>query len=80
MTRDDALLVVREALAIVLELDVAQLAPDASLDELGADSIARVEWAEIVEERIGRRMRFDDGDLGEFRTPGEAADYMMSRL
>ena len=79
MTREDALHLISETLATVLELDSQVLSADVSLAEIGADSIARVELAEIVEARLGHRMRFDDEDLGEFRTVGEAADYVLSR-
>lgn len=80
MTREDALHLIGETLATVLELDPGSLSADVSLDDIGADSIARVELAEIVERRLGHRMRFEDEDLGEFRTVGEAADYVLARI
>lgn len=80
MTREDALHLITETLATVLELDPQSLSADVHLDDIGADSIARVELAEIVELRLAHRMHFDDEDLGVFRTVGEAADYVLSRL
>jgi acyl carrier protein len=71
---------VRDALATVLERDPAGITPTTTLAELGADSLALVEVAEITEEqlaeRIGRRLHIPDADLEAFRTVADAADYV----
>ena len=70
---------VRDALATVLERDPATIARTTTLADLDADSLALVEVAEIVEERLaeltGRRLHIPDADLEAFATVGEAADY-----
>ena len=43
------------ALAVVLDLPAASLRADSPLDDLGADSVARVQWADVVEELSPRR-------------------------
>jgi acyl carrier protein len=63
------------ALALVLELDPADLRADTPLDELGADSIARVCAADVLEDlaerELGLSVRLDDGDLAAARTLGD---------
>lgn len=80
----DVLALVQDALATVLERDPAAMTPDTTLADLGADSLALVEVAEIVEERLaertGRRLHIPDTDLEAFRTVGEAADYVAARI
>ena len=83
-TAEDVLVVVREAVAVVLELDPPQVGRDASLEELGADSLVLVEVAEIVEERLsalaGNGFHIPDPDLEGMRTVGEFVDYAVARL
>lgn len=83
-TADGVLAVVRAAVARVLEVEPTTVTPATSLrDDLGADSLALVEIAEIVEEELsagGAQLRIDDEDLERIRTVGEAVDYALARL
>ena len=77
--------VVRAAVARVLELDPAQVRRDCRLaEDLGADSLALVEIAELVEETlrtlVATRFRFDDAELDELATVGDAVAYALARL
>ena len=80
LSRDDVVALVRDALATVLERDPATITPQAPLADLGADSLALVEVAEIVEqqlaERTGHRLHIPDADLEAFRTVDEAAEFI----
>ena len=38
------------ALAVVLDLEAGDLRADSPLADLGADSVARIQWADVVEE------------------------------
>ena len=72
---------VREAVAIVMEVEPASVTRETRFDELKADSLALVEIVEIVEERVGRTgFRFEDADLDHLATIGEAVDYAVARL
>jgi acyl carrier protein len=81
---DEFLAVIRERLAEILEIDEDRITRDASFaDDLGADSLALIELVELVEEDIGERtvgFSFDDEDLAELRTVGDAVDYVVARL
>lgn len=81
MDRQDVFALVRDALATVLERDPATISPETTLADLGADSLALVEVAEIVEEqlavRTGRRLHIPDTELEAFRTVGEAAAWVL---
>ena len=75
--------VVREAIALVLEVDPAVVQRETELAVLEADSLALVEIAEIVEERIQPHVatfRIPDQDLAALRTVGDAVDYLLARL
>jgi hypothetical protein len=64
------------ALAVVLDLEAADLRADSPLDDLGADSVARVLWADTVEELAaadGRAVRFDDDALRSAAVLGDLA-------
>jgi acyl carrier protein len=78
--RAEVFSLVRDALATVLERDPAAITPATTLAELGADSLALVEVAEITEEqlaeRTGHRLHIPDSDLETFRTVADAADYV----
>jgi acyl carrier protein len=84
VSADEVFALVREALATVLERDPTTMTATAALAELGADSLALVEVAEIVEERVaeraGRRLWIPDADLGSFETVGELGDYVVAAL
>ena len=82
-TPDDVLAVVTDALAIVCERPAGSLGRDTALVDVGADSLARVELAELVEERLAvyaPQLHIPDADLDGFRTVGDAADYLLARL
>jgi acyl carrier protein len=84
MGPDDVLALIRERLAEILEIDESLITREASFaDDLGADSLALIELVEALEEDIGERtvgFTFDDEDLAELRTVGDAVDYVMARL
>lgn len=72
------------AIARVMELPVDGIGEDARLsDDLGADSIALVQIADLVEEECdahgGEELRFDDADLATLPTVGSAIDYLANR-
>jgi acyl carrier protein len=81
---DDVFAVVRDAVAVVLERDPREIARETTFEELRADSLALVEMAEIVEERLApvasAGFRIDDDDLERLVTVGDAVDYAVARL
>ena len=83
-TPEDVFEVVRDAVAIVLERDPAQIDRDTAFAELHADSLALVEVAEIVEERLAplapAGFHIPDEDLERLATVGDAVDFAMARL
>jgi acyl carrier protein len=84
LTSADVLDVVRDALVTVLEVDPARVTPDTALDSLDADSLALVEVAEIVEERLAPHARdgyaIPDTELEAVTTVGEAVELALARL
>lgn len=67
------------ALAVVLDLEAADLRADSPLDDLGADSVARVLWADAVEELAaadGRAVSVDDDALRSAAVLGDLADAL----
>ena len=83
-TAEDVLGVVRDALAVVLEIDAAPLTRDSTFAELDVDSLALCEVAEIVEEHLAPFARepfsIPDADLEAMHTVGQAVDYALARL
>jgi acyl carrier protein len=82
-TPDGVLAVVTDALAIVCEVPLNALSRQTELVAIGVDSLARVELAEIVEERLSTyapRLHVPDAELDAFRTVGDAADYLFARM
>ncbi|MDQ1705388.1 MAG: acyl carrier protein [Frankiaceae bacterium] len=81
---EDVLGVVRAAVATVLEVDPAGIDRATAFGDLKADSLALVELAEIVEERLApfapAPFRIPDADLEALVTVGEAVDYALARL
>ena len=64
------------ALASVLDLEAVDLRADSPLDDLGADSIALVQWADVVEELAaaeGLSLRVDDSALRGAAALGDLA-------
>jgi acyl carrier protein len=82
--REDVFAVVRDAVATVLERDPSSLTWDSDFAELHADSLALVEVAEIVEERLAPYaqggFRIPDDELERLRTVGEAVTLALARL
>jgi ribonuclease-3 len=82
--RDEVARVVRERLAEILEVDEEAVVPPARLrDDLHADDLALIEWAETLEDELGERtvgFRLDDDDLVELVTVSDAIDCVVARL
>lgn len=73
--------VVLSVIADVLEVDdPSTISPQASLTELGADSLARIEAVERLEEHFGEQVRFDDGDFEELLNLQDAVDLILQKL
>jgi acyl carrier protein len=57
MAVDDALQLLREAVALHLDVDVSELAPGTDVvRELGLDSLDIIEVVDVVEERLGTEL------------------------
>jgi acyl carrier protein len=67
-TSSEVLGAVVAALARVLERDTGSIGTDDSLADLGADSLVRVEVAELVEQALAGRVRITDEHLDEAPT------------
>jgi acyl carrier protein len=84
LAADQVLEVVRAAIATVLEIDPAGIGPEATLADLGADSLALVVMAEIIEEQVrpfappGHRL--GDRELAELRTVRDAVELVTASL
>ena len=79
----DVLSAVTEVLAVVCGLPPGAIMRDTELGSIGADSLARVELAEQVEQRLAVHLpglHIPDADLEAFRTVGDACDYLVARL
>ena len=82
-TPDDVLAVVTDALSIICEVPPATLSRQTELAGIGADSLGRVELAELVEERLtpyAPGLHVPDAELDGFRTVGDAVDYLFARM
>ena len=81
---DDLLGVVRESLAVVLELDPARIPAHSALErDLGVDSIGRIHLADLLELRLapGRPgLRIEDDDLRAFGTVDDVVAFLAARL
>jgi acyl carrier protein len=81
---DEVFGLIRERLAEILEIDEDGITRASSFaEDLGADSLALIELVEVLEEDVGERtvgFSFDDEDLAELHTVGDAVDYVMARL
>ncbi len=81
MTTDEVFAVVRDAVVTVMEVEPGSVTRQSRLvEDLRCDSLALVEIAEIVEERIGNGFRIEDADLDDMATIGAAVDYAVARL
>jgi acyl carrier protein len=76
----DALETVRDAVAIVCEVEPSSLAATTRFDDLGADSLSRVSIADVVErsiaEQTGRACHLDDALLGRMVTLADLAAHL----
>ena len=80
---DPALDVAARALAVVLDLEADDLRADSPLADLGADSVARILWADVVEEfaATGRTsVIVSDAVLGTADTLGALAEHLAPQL
>jgi acyl carrier protein len=66
---------VRAAVALVCGVDADGLDPETTLESLGADSLARVSIADVLEADPAVR-RIDDATLAKFQTLGEIDAYL----
>jgi acyl carrier protein len=84
MTPEHVLGLLRNAVAVVLEVDPSTLDRGTRfVDDLKADSLALVEIVEIIEEDLVRSrpgFRIADEDLDRLATLGDAVDYVVARL
>jgi acyl carrier protein len=74
----DAQRSVRSAVAIVCEVDTDTLSDDTRFEDLGADSLARVSIADLVETDAatgGGQLHIDDASLSRMTSLGELAGY-----
>ncbi len=70
-----------QALAVVLDLEADELRADSPLVDLGADAIARIQWADVVEQlsveqagaELGAALSVDDAVLATAVTVGDLA-------
>jgi acyl carrier protein len=82
LSADDLLAVVTDVLAVVCGVDAATLSAKTELEAIGADSLARVELADELEERLTSYvpgLHIPDDDLGAFRTAADVRDYLAAR-
>jgi|SRR5581483_7632779 len=84
MGPDDVLTIIRERLAEILEIDEDRVTRQSRFaDDLGADSLALIELVEVLEQDLGERtvgFQFDDEDLADLVTVGDAVDYVVAKL
>ena len=78
MTPEVVFKAVRDAIVEVMEVEPGSVTRETRLvEDLRCDSLALVEIAEIVEERLP--VTIEDADLDDIRTVGEAVDYVVAR-
>lgn len=71
-----------EALARVLDLPAGELRDDSPLADLGADSVARIQWADMVEQlaaEAGTDLHVEDDAITEARTLGDLSAHVAAR-
>ncbi len=79
----DALDAVRAAVAIVCQVEPGPLAASTRFDSLGADSLARISIADLVEARVaaaGGELFLDDAGLCRMASLGDLVTDIESRL
>jgi len=80
---DPALELAARALAVVLDLEADDLRADSPLDDLGADAVARIQWADVVEELAladHTPVVVRDDALGAATSLGELAEHLAPQL
>lgn len=79
MTRDEALELVRQRIAEVMDIDPSTIDEDTRMEEdLEADSLDLVELAMALEEHIESEL--PDEDLGTIVTVGDAVDLVLAQV
>jgi hypothetical protein len=78
----DALAAVRGAVALVCEVDAEGLSAVTRFDDVGADSLARVSIADLVELSAppGAALHIPDAELCRMQRLGELADYAAAMV
>jgi acyl carrier protein len=78
MNRDQVLQLIREHLAVELELDEERIGEETRFKEdLEADSLDLVELVMELEDRYG--VRIPDDEAAKILTVGQAADFVAAR-
>ena len=84
LTRDAVASQVIECLAAVLEIDASAISESQTFkDDLGADSIALVEFVFDMEERFSAlvgNFSVNDEDLEHLKTVGQTVDYVFNAV
>jgi len=84
ITRDEALELVRDRLADILEIEPRQIKEgDSFADDLDADSLALIELVEAIEEELSDRtvgFRIEDEALQDLKTVRDAVDYVHEQV
>lgn len=65
---------VRDVIVETLGCEVEQVTKQATLEELGADSLASVELVMALEEAVG--VSIDDADVANLKTVGDIMRYL----
>ena len=78
MQREAVLQVVRDSARDVLDADPAAVSEQTRLvEDLAVDSLARLEWAMVLEDALG--VELDEDSTGALRTIGELVDLLLAR-
>jgi acyl carrier protein len=84
LTRTDVELLIKDQVAEILSIEADSVAiTDRFAEDLRADSLALVELVDMLEEELSERtagFEFDDEDLADLVTVGDAVDYVMARV
>lgn len=84
ISRDEVVRIVRDQVSEILEIPVDSVSETSQfVRDLRADSLALVELVDGLEEELSERtagFEFDDEDLADLVTVGDAVDYVMARV
>ena len=79
MNKDDIFSRLKELIVEPLEIDEAEVKPEASLmDDFGADSLDIIELLTAVEEAF--KIDIPDEDAGKLQTVQNAVDYVAAKV